>query len=271
MPVSHSVRAPALHRLVDRGLVELLVRPGDRGEDDVGHLSRPAPSPSRPAPGRRRCSPRTPRADRRSRSCRWPPLRRRRSSPSARGRHRRRRTPLPPTRAPRTTPMILIRFMLLPSFASMALVIPDRSGFHRSRALLPHRGPVAGRADGPCSTRSGRFRSRSICSTPRMIRSPETNMPPDDDEPEDDELQGGRQAHHPHHLGEPGEEERRRPRRERAGQPAGERGPADDHRGDRTEQVRRADGDARRTQERRPAGCRRARRGPPPTRRPTPG
>ena len=30
--------APAFHRLVERGLVEILVRPGDRGEDDVGHI-----------------------------------------------------------------------------------------------------------------------------------------------------------------------------------------------------------------------------------------
>ena len=88
--------------------------------------------------------------------------------------------------------------------------------------------------------RRDRMRPRAVAqnlSTPLMIRSPETSIPPTITKPEDHELQRGGKAHHAHHLVEPGQEERGGQGRDRAGQTAGQRSAADDHGGDGTQQV----------------------------------
>ena len=245
-------RAPALHRLVDRGLVEVLVRAGDRGQDDVGHLRRPVPSPSRPTPDRRRCSRRTPPTDR---SPVAPVAAGRAAAGGRRSVPRRLRhrchTPLPPAPTRATRPMILIRCMFLPPCVGARW--PSRIGsFRHDPCLLPQRVPSPRPSmDGRRSERSGRLPfSEDLLHRPDDPVARDQHAA-DDDEPEHDELQRGGQAHDPHHLAEPGQEERRGPRRQRAGQPPGERGPADDHGGDRAEQVRRPDRDAEGAQERR--------------------
>ena len=103
----------------------------------------------------------------------------------------------------------------------------------------------------PVPIRAGRRRCRGIRPSPIAHQRLDAlddavtrdQHPADDDEAEHEELQRGRQAERAHHLVQPGEEERRGERRQRTGQTSGERRPTDDDRGDRAEEVRRADVD----------------------------
>ena len=147
-------------------------------------------------------------------------------------------------------PMILMRFMFPLPLGRWRSPSVDRSD-RRSTCLLSQSHPAAGRADAWCL--------HDICSLPlseHVLHRPDDPISrdqhaSDDDETEDHELERRRQAHHPHHLVEPGEEERRDPRRQRTGQTARERRAADDHGGDRTQEVGSADGDADGAEERR--------------------
>ena len=86
--------------------------------------------------------------------------------------------PLPrPTMASSATMLtILIRCMLLLSTPSMSLAISDRCLVMITPPFLsPYPSPEPTTV---CVVGSGLLRSRSTCSTARMIRSPDTNMPP---------------------------------------------------------------------------------------------
>src|SRR3990170_555126 len=148
-----------------------------------------------------------------------------------------------------TKPMILIRCMSSPPWVDG----PGYPGSVWPVTFVPpsSRCPFAGSVRG--------LRLRAIQSSPlakHVLHATDDPIArdqhaPDDDEAEDHELERGGQAHDPHHLVEPGQEERRGPRRQRAGQPPGERGPADDHGGDRTQEVGSPDGGVGGTEERR--------------------